>query len=177
MATDFSFENVFRAPSTATVLASYFDPDHLATQDTLAELTDRVVVESQDDGPTLRCTWRVAHLKPLPLFARPFVAGGRLSYLETMTWRRADDAIDLTVQPEILGGRVSITAVYQLSKVREGEILRRYKGTVSVNIRLLSSKIEKAILSKFEEAMPMMTACTQGWLDKTAGRTAGESPP
>jgi len=168
MTTEFNFENVFRAPSVATILAAYFDPDHLATQDKLAELGDRTVVESHDDGSTLKCTWRVTALKPLPLFVRAFVSGGRLRYLETMTWRRADDAIDLTVQPEILGGRVQIAAVYQLAKIGEGQILRRYKGSVTVNIRLLSSRIERGISSAFEEAMPMMTACTQGWLDRTA---------
>jgi hypothetical protein len=170
MSTQFSFENVFRAASTRTVLASYFDPDHLATQDALAELTDRVVVESATDDKVQKCTWRVAHARPLPVYARPFVTGGRLSYLETMVWRLADDAIDFTVVPEILGGRVSIDAVYELRQVGEGQILRRYQGSINVNIRLLSGRIEKAILTKFEEAMPMMTQCTQGWLDKTANR-------
>jgi hypothetical protein len=170
MATEFNFENVFRAASTQTVLAAYFDPDHLATQDALAELCDRVVVESHDDGATLRTSWRVAHQKPLPLFVRPFVSGGRLKYLEAMTWRRADDEIDLTVTPEVLGGRVTIQAVYKLAQVGEGQILRRYRGTVNADIRLLSGKIEKGILARFEEAMPMMTRCTQGWLDKTAIR-------
>lgn len=167
MSTGFSFEHVFRAPSAATILAAYFDPDHLATQDKLAELADRAVVESVDDGATLRCSWRVAAEKPLPLFVRPFVAGGRLRYLESMTWRRADDAIDLTVVPEILGGRVQIAAVYELSKVGENQILRRYKGSVTVNIRLLSSRIERGIVNEFEAKMPMMAQCTQGWLDRT----------
>jgi hypothetical protein len=168
MPTEFSFEHVFRAPSTAAVLAAYFDPDHLATQDRQAELTERVVVETHDDGATLETSWRVAHARPLPLFVRPFVTGGRLRYLETMTWRRADDAIDLVVTPEVLGGRVTIAAVYELAQIGDGQIRRRYRGTVTADIRLLSSKIERAILAKFDETMPAMTACTQGWLDKTA---------
>lgn len=171
MTTGFSFEHVFRAPSTATILAAYFDPDHLATQDKLAELGDRVVVETREDGQTLRCTWRVAAAKPLPLFVRPFVAGGRVRYLEAMTWRKADDAIDLTVVPEILGGRVQIAALYQLSKVGEGQILRRYHGTVTVNVSLLSSRIERAIVSEMEKTMPLMADCTQGWMDKQLGST------
>lgn len=166
MTTEFRYEHVFRAPSTTTILEAYFDPDHLATQDALAELGGRAVVTEEDTGATRSCTWRVASLRPLPVFVRPFVAGGRLSYLESMTWRRADDAIDLTVQPEILGGRVQIAATYELARVGDGQIRRRYHGTVTVNIRLLSSKIERGIVAEFEKAMPMMTACTQGWLDK-----------
>ena len=173
MTTDFLFERVFRAPSAATILAAYFNPDHLATQDKLGELGGRTVVESHDDGERLKCSWRVTSLKPLPLFVRPFVAGGRLSFLETMTWRRSDDAVDLVVTPEILNGRVQITAMYQLTKVGEGQIHRRYAGSVTVGIKLLSGKIERGIVAEFEKSMPMMSQCTQDWLDGRAAPSAG----
>jgi hypothetical protein len=167
--TEFRFEHVFRAPSTAAVLAAYFDPDHLATQDELAGLVERAVIESTDDGARLRTSWRVAARDPLPLFMRPFAAGGRLRYVETMAWRRADDAIDLLVQPEVLGGRVQIAAEYRLTKIGEGQIRRIYQGTISVGIRLVSGRIERAIAEKMEQSMPVMAACTQGWLDRTVG--------
>lgn len=165
--TEFCFEHVFRAPSVAAVLAAYFDPDHLATQDAVAELVDRTVVETEDDGARLRTSWRVAAKQALPLFMRPFATGGRLRYLETMTWRRADDAIDLIVRPEVLGGRVQIAAEYKLTQAGEGQVHRRYAGTISVDIRLVSGKIERAIAEKMEQSMPAMAACTQGWLDRT----------
>ena len=141
MATSFSFEHVFRAPSTHAILSAYFDPDHLATQDAEAELTDRVVVEDLDDGTTRKTSWTVRAQKPLPLFVRPFVAGGRLSYREAMIWRKADDAIDLTVTPEILNGRVSVSATYQLSKVGDMQIKRKYSGTINVAISLIAGKV------------------------------------
>jgi hypothetical protein len=165
--TEFSFEHVFRAPDAAAVLAAYFDPDHLATQDELAGLVDRTVIESTDDGARLRTSWRVAAREQLPLFVRPFVAGGRLRYVETMTWRRADDAIDLLVQPDVLGGRVQIAAEYKLTKIGEGQVLRRYRGTITVAVKLLSGRIERAIAERMEREMPTMAACTQGWLDRT----------
>jgi len=168
MPTAFSYEHVFRAPSTTRVLAAYFDADHLATQDKLAELGDRTVTENAETDAIRTCTWRVQSLKPLPMFVRPFVQGGRLSYLEQMTWRKADDAIDLVVTPEILGGRVSITAIYELTKIGDGQIRRKYSGQISVNVRLLSGRIERGVRDKFDESMQMMTDCTQGWLDRTA---------
>jgi Protein of unknown function (DUF2505) len=172
MPTQFKFENVFRAPSVEAVLAAYFNADHLATQDKVAELVDRVVVDQVDGPETLKTTWKVGSARPLPLFVRAFVSGGRLSYLETMTWRRADNAIDLTVVPQILNGRVGIEAVYQLSKAGEGQVLRRYSGAVTVNITLLSGKIERGILAAFEKEMPVMTKCTQDWLDRTCNASA-----
>ncbi len=170
MSTEFSYEHVFRAPSTTTILAAYFDPDHLAAQDKLAELVDRTVTEDHDDGNIRKTTWRVTAAKPLPVFVRPFVKGGRLSYFEAMTWRKKDDACDLIVTPDILNGRVQINAVYQLKKIGENQIQRRYAGSVTVNITLLSGKIERGIVAEFEKSMAMMSDCTQKWLDANPGR-------
>lgn len=166
MTTEFSYETVFRAPSTTSILEAYFNPDHLATQDKVALLGDRTVVSDEDDGKVRKTSWRVVSLNQLPMFVRPFVEGGRLSYIETMTWRRADDEIDMTIQPQVAGGRVQIAATYTLRKVGDGQISRRYKGNVSVAVKLLSGKIERGIIEQIEKGMPMMTACTQGWLDR-----------
>jgi hypothetical protein len=165
MPTEFSFDHVFRAASPATIYNAYFDPDHLTSQDKLAELGDRVVVEDQDDGNVRKTVWRVTSLKQLPLIARPFVDGGKLVYLEQMTLRREANEVDLVVTPQILSGRVTLTATYQLTQVGEGQVKRRYKGSVNVNIRLVSGKIEKGILSELEKAMPKMAEFTQRWLD------------
>ena len=104
--------------------------------------------------------------KPLPLYARPFVSGTTLAYVETMVWRKADDAIDLTVLPELLGGKVQITGTYQIETVAPGQLRRRYKGSVSANVKLLSGKIERGIIGEMEEGVPIMTASTQRWLDR-----------
>lgn len=167
MSTTFSFETVFQAPSVQTVLGAYFEPDHLAAQDTVADLGERTVIEEREDDATRFCTWSVRALKALPLYARPFVDGGRLTYLESMTWRKRDDAIDLTIQPQILGGRVRIDAVYELTSAGEGQVRRSYRGTITVDVKLLSSKIERGILGEIEKGMPAMTECTRSWLLRT----------
>ncbi len=165
MATEFSYEHVFRATSPTAVIASYFEPGHLAAQDKVAELVERAVIEDVDDGAIRRAAWHVRAAKPLPLFVRPFVSGGRLAYREEMTWRRADDAVDLTVTPELLGGRVSITAVYQLTRVGEMQVKRRYAGSINVKISLVSGKVERGILAEFEKSMAAMAQVTQTWLE------------
>ena len=167
MPTEFSFEYVFRAPSISTLVDAYFDPDHLAFQDRLAQLGDRVVVESHDADGVKKSTWRVTSLRPLPVIARPFVSGGKLKYLETMTWHRGNDAVEMSVSPEILGGRVNIAGRYQLSKIGDDQIKRIYKGTITAAIKLLSGKIERGILEAMTEQMPAMAQCTQTWLDRT----------
>jgi hypothetical protein len=166
VSTPFSYEHVFDAPSKATLFAAYFDPEHLAQQDAIAQLADREVKESHEDELVKRMTWLVRSARPLPLFVRPFVDGGRLSFLDTMSWRKADDEIDFTAVPQILGGRVQIKALYQLEDVAPGKVRRRYAGTIDVNVKLVSGKIERAIAAEVEKGMPEMTACTQRWLSR-----------
>jgi hypothetical protein len=164
VSTPFSYETIFDASGKTAVLAAYFDEDHLATQDQVAALCDRKVVETHDDDAIRTCTWSVRSQRPLPVFVRPFVEGGRVTYLETMKWRKADDEIDLSIVPQILGGRVQIAAVYQLADVAPGKVRRRYAGSITVSVKLLSGKIERSIADEMAKAMPLMTECTQGWL-------------
>jgi hypothetical protein len=109
----------------------------------------------------------VTSLRQLPVIARPFVSkGGRLTFVEMMSWNKATNAIEMSVTPEILGGRVSITGAYELSQIGEGQVRRIYRGTINASITLVGGKIERGILETFTENMPAMAACTQSWLDK-----------
>lgn len=165
MATPFSFEHVFRAPSVIAIAQAYFEPDHNALQDQKAELGDRVVVESHETDELKKVTWRVTSLRQLPAIARPFVSGGRLKFLESMSWNRATNAVEMSVVPEILGGRVRIDGSYDLSQIADGQIRRIYKGTITAAITLVGGKIERGILETFTQNMPAMADCTQRYLD------------
>jgi hypothetical protein len=167
MGTQFKFDNVYRAPSVAEVLKAYWDPDHLATQDKLANLCDREVVEDLEVDGTRKTTWKVASTRTLPMIVKPFVSNGRLTFLEIMTVKHGEHLIEAKVQPQILNGRVHIDSTYKLSQVGEGQVLRTYAGTIHANITLLSGRIEKGILEAFDKEMPTMTKCTQDWLDRT----------
>lgn len=164
MSTPYSFETVFAAPSAAVVLAAYFDPDHLAAQDKVGELIDRTVIEDTDGELERKAAWTVRAMRPLPVFARPFVEGGRLSYVEKLTWRKRDNRLDLSIVPQVLGGRVSVAAVYELTDVGEWQVRRRYSGQISVDIRFVGGKVERGILEAIEDGMPKMRDCTQNWL-------------
>jgi len=170
MATKFKFENVYRAPSVAAVLEAYWDPDHAATQDKLANLCDREVVEDVEANGVRKTVWKVTSTRPIPMIAKPFVGGGRLTYLETMT-RRSDDLVESTVTPQILNGRVHLDSTYQLALIGENQVRRTYAGTITASITLIGGRIEKGILEAFEKEMPTMTKCTQDWLDRTVNTT------
>jgi len=163
--TPFCFEHVFRAASVEAVIAAYFDPDQLSSQDRAVDIAEREVLELVDDGETLRRVSRIVPRRKIPALVRPFVTLP-LHYLETVTWRRRDDEIDIDIRPSILKGRASITAVYRLSRLSDGAIRRRYEGSVSVDIALISSRIERGIVAEFERSIPVAAGATQDWLDR-----------
>jgi hypothetical protein len=162
----FSHEHVFRAPSTAAVFAAYFDPRHATEQDRELEITERVVLELVDSPRELRRVCRVVPRRQLPALLRTLVSG-QLHYIETAVWRKHDDEIDVEIKPSLLGGRATIRATYRLSPVSAGLIRRHYEGSVSVEVALLSSRIERGIVAEFERSIPRAAACTQAFLDRT----------
>ena len=170
MATQFCFEHVFRAPSIAAVFEAYFNPTQLTLQDRQLDIIERETTERVDDGRTLRRTCKVIPHRQLPAIVRPFV-DGPLHYIETATWRRADDEIDIAIWPSLLRrsgrGKPSITALYRLVRRPDGAILRTYSGTVSVDVALISGRIERGIVAEFERSMPVAAACTQDYLDRS----------
>jgi len=163
----FSFEHTFRARSAADVFAVYFDPGHVALQDQHLDLVQREVLEFDDAGPEVRRVCRVVPRRKLPAIVRP-LASGPLHYLETARWRRHDDEVRIETRPSLLSGRVTISARYRLTELAPGRIHRSYEGSVSVDVALLSSRIERGIVAELERSAPVAAACTQTWLDRAS---------
>ncbi|MDQ3337653.1 MAG: DUF2505 domain-containing protein [Myxococcota bacterium] len=161
----FSFEHVFRAPSVAVVFAAYFDPKHAIEQDRELGIVEREILEWEDTPEQLRRVCRVVPKRQLPALVRPLV-NGQLHYVETAIWRKREDRIECEIRPSILAGRATISATYRLSPVSPGLIRRSYEGSVSVDVRLISARIERGIVAEFERSMPLAAACTQAFLDR-----------
>lgn len=172
----FCFEHVFRAPSTAAVFGAYFDPEHVCIQDQRLDIVERTILEHEETLEELVRSCRVVPRRQLPAIIRPLVSGP-LHYVERARWRKRDDVIEVDIKPSILSGRASITALYQLTPSGNGAIHRRYSGSVSVDVALFSSRIERGIIAEFERSMPLAAACTQEWLDRSEplGATASLS--
>ena len=161
----FSHEHVFRAPSIEAVFTAYFDPRNVAEQDRELDIVERVVLELEDTPWQLRRVCRVVPRRQLPALVRPLISG-QLHYIETAIWNKRDDEIAVEIRPSILSGRALISATYRLSPISAGLIRRHYEGSVSVDVALLSSRIERGIVAEFERSMPLAAACTQAFLDR-----------
>jgi len=164
----FCFEHTFRARTKADLLAAYFHPEQLRLQDRELDILERTILELEDTGDTVRRVSRVVPRRQLPAIVRPLVSGP-LHYVETARWRKRDDEIEIEIEsrPSLLSGRTTITARYRVIDLSPGHVHRRLEGSVSVNVALLSSRIERGIIAEYERSMPVAAACTQAWLDRT----------
>jgi hypothetical protein len=164
--TPFCFEHVFRATSTADVFAAFFDDGHQLEQDRKLAIAKREVLELDDRGDELYRKVRVTPTRQLPALVKPFVSGP-LHYIEIQTWRRSADAIAFAILPSMLSGRVRVEGTYVLDSVGPIAIRRRYAGTVSVDVALLATRIERGIVQELVKSLPIAARCTQDWLDRT----------
>lgn len=163
----FRFEHDFRSPSVAAIFEAYFAPDCQDEQDRRVGVARREVLELEDTGGVLRRVSRVVPVRQLPAIVRPFVPGD-LSYTEHVTWTRAEDRIDMRIEPAVASGRVEIVATYRLTPVADGVVRRTYEGHVSVQLPLVRGRVERAIVEDLGRSLESAAACTQEWLDRRA---------
>lgn len=165
--TPFEFEHVFKAPSVADVFAVYVDRGHTADQDAQVEIAQRDFLEYENTDTHFRRVCRVVPRRQLPAFVRPFLSGG-LEFHETATWDKSTNVILIEVKPSILGGRATVSSKYELTPGGPGEVVRRYHGSVTVEVKLVGGRIERAIVEDIGSSLPTSAACTQRWLDRRA---------
>lgn len=165
--TEFHFEHDFRASSPSLIFEAYFDPALSDEQDRRVEVARREVLELDDRADVLRRVCNVVPRRQLPAIVRPFVPGD-LSYVETVLWRKADDLIEMRIEPAVLGGRVEISATYRVVAAGPGVCRRSYQGRVTVQLRLVGGRIERGIIEDLGRTLETAAACTQEWLDARA---------
>lgn len=163
--TPFCFEHTFRAPSTDALFAAYFDEQLQLEQDRAADVVEREVIELDDRDDELHRVCRVVPRRQLPAIVKPLTTG-QLHYLETITWKRRDNVIEIEIRPSVLGGRVRVSGTYRVTHGVAGSVRRVYAGHVSVDIAWLAGRIERGIIAEIGKTLPTTAACTQEWLDR-----------
>jgi hypothetical protein len=167
VAASFCFDHVFRAPGPGVLFDLYFDSTHQANTDTATKIASRELLEHDDTPETRRRVCRVTPERQLPAFMRPFFPG-RLHYVETVIWRKAEDRMELEIRPSLLGGRSLVTSSYRLRTEDPGMVRRTYEGSVSVEVALVGGRIERKIIADMERTLAISARCTQDYLDRRA---------
>ena len=164
MATEFSLRHEFRASGPAAVFRAYFDETLAAEEDRRVDVVKREVLAVNDDGAVLHRRSRCVPRRQLPSFLR--WGDAELSYTEELTWRRAEDRIELDVRPSLFTTRIHGTTVYRLAALGPGRVERTLDGIIEVSLPVIGRRIERAIADDLQRSLEIAATCTQEWLDQ-----------
>lgn len=176
----FHFVHDYQAPTIDTIFESYFDPEFALAQDREVDIVERTVLELTDGASELFRVCRVVPKRQLPALFRPLVAGD-LHYIESLRWFKAQHRMTVEIRPSLLKGRALISVDYQLADqgLQHGAgpatdnwrlIQRVYRGTVTIEVPLLGSRIEKSIVADMESSLRTTAASTQAWINDHRSR-------
>jgi hypothetical protein len=158
-------EHEFRGPSVARFWDSYFDPAHRARLDAATGIASREVLERVDSGDTLLVVQRIVPVREIPAFVRKLTGAG-LDYVERQLFHRADDRIDIDIQPSMFPSRTHMKLVYALRQVGAGRLLRTCDGEIEIRVPLVGGRIERGIRTDLEHSYEAAVPLTQEWLDR-----------
>jgi hypothetical protein len=164
--TPFSFEHVFPGISPIELLRAFTHPDHQATQDRAGDVERRDIIARTDDTTRYRCESWVFPRRKLPALIRPLVRGG-LEVHEIVTWEKSSDALEIEMQPAVLGGRSRIRTNCRVVADPAGA-RRIYQGTVTVEVALIGGRVEKMVVAELVTSMDAAHRTTMRWLAERA---------
>lgn len=127
------------------------------------KMKERTVLYREDDEQQIRFSIRVVPERDLPGFLKKIV-GGDLGYVETSVFHRAQNRLDVKVEPTLMKERTKIAATYQLVETSPGKLRRTFSGTVDISIPLAGGKIEGVVIEDMRKSYDTAAQVTREWL-------------
>lgn len=161
--TPFELIHVFPEIAPHDLLALMTTPQHQQMQDKVGNVERRDFISRVSDDAHYRCECMVYPARKIPAYVRPLLGGG-LECHEVVSWDKATDRLEIDVHPAVLGGRSRVRAT--VTVVADGtSTVRTYSGQVTVEVRLIGSRIEKAIVEEMTRTMNAAAEATRGLLN------------
>jgi hypothetical protein len=162
--TPLHIEHEFRTASVARFWAMYFDPEHRARLDATTGIKSREVLERDDRGDTLLVVQRIVPAREVPGWLRK-LTGASLDYVERQLLTRADDRIDIDIQPSMFPSRTHMKLVYTVRQIAPDRVLRACAGEIEIRVPVFGGRIERGIRDDLEHSYASVVPLTQEWLD------------
>jgi hypothetical protein len=160
--TPFELIHVFPNIAPQALLSAMTTPTHQKMQDQVGKVERRDFISKTSDAAHYRCECMVYPARKIPAYVRPLLGGG-LECHEIVSWDKATDQIEIDVHPAVLGGRSRVRAT--VTVVADGtSTIRTYKGQVTVEVRLIGARVEKAIVEEMTRTMNAAAEATRAWI-------------
>lgn len=160
--TPFELVHVFPDIAPRELLLLMTSPTHQQLQDSVGKVERRDFISRTSDDTQYRCECMVYPARKIPAYVRPLLGGG-LECHEIVSWDKTTDRIEIDVHPAVLGGRSRVRAT--VTVVADGtSTVRTYAGQVSVEVRFIGGRVEKAIVEEMTQTMNAAAEATRGLL-------------
>ncbi len=124
---------------------------------------ERTVLDRSEDAATVKWSVRIVPRRDLPAVVRKIV-GGDLGYTEISVLHRAENWIDVRIEPTLLRDRTKIHGRYSITPVGEKRVRRVFEGDVAVDVPLVGRKVEAVVIEDIQKSYDVAAQVTSEWL-------------
>jgi hypothetical protein len=130
--------------------------------------SERQVLESQDDGRTLRRVIRVSLTRDVPAIVQKAL-DGKLGYIERSTFDKQTKKYDLAIEVPAAGSRFRIGGGFQVDAAGAGRCRRTWAGDAQVKVPLIGGRIEQVIVDNMRKDFDSAAEVLRAWIAKRKG--------
>ena len=140
------------------------DPAFVECMASLPKLGQPRLLAHTVDGRKVRLQVRYAFAGELSGAVRRVVDPAKLTWVEQSTIDRSTHRTSFRIVPDHYPGLLRCEGTFTLTPVDEGSSMRVADGTITVNMPLVGSKVERAIVSGLEEHAAGEIELVQRWV-------------
>ena len=142
----------------------FHEPFNVALYERI-KVKERKVLDWKETDGTIYRSIKIVPARDLPGFIKKLV-GGDLGYVESSTFYKDKDSMDVTVEPTLFKDRTTMKARYWLEPVGEGKVTRIFEGSIKVEMPLVGKKVEQFIIDDMNRGYQITTEMIHEWMKK-----------
>jgi hypothetical protein len=142
----------------------FHEPFNVAVYERIG-IKERTKLEWKEDEKGIFFSVRIIPKRELPGFIKKFVSGD-FGYVESSTYHRAANTLDVKIVPTMMSERVKISGLFTVKELAPGKVRRTFEGEVGVSIPLLGGKIESYIVDDTKKGYDTAAQVMVEWLKK-----------
>ena len=162
--TPFRIVHTFAADPARYWKLFFHEPFNVALYERIKVKERKVLDWKETDGTIVRSI-KIVPARDLPGFIKKLV-GGDLGYVESSTFYKDKDSMDVVVEPTLFKDRTTVKARYWIEPAGEGKLKRTFEGSIKVDMPLVGKKVEQFIIEDMTRGYEITTQMMNEWLLK-----------
>jgi hypothetical protein len=126
-------------------------------------MKERTVLSRTEDDATIHFEQKILPRRDLPAIVKKLV-GGDLGYVESTTFYKGKNYMDVKIEPTLLKERTKVRARYTITSIAPGKVRRTFEGDIDVDIPLIGRRVEAVVLVDVKRSYDVAAEVTREWL-------------